>query len=179
MSDVIDVTWALWDLTSPVIWLFAIRLLFHINQTQLCSPIFLLYNDIIMSASLITGVSIVGSTVCSSADQTKHQSSTPLAFVRGINRWQVDSPHKVSVTRKIFIFDDVIMTYNLAHNGAWPPAGTVPRNKLFIFPAKFSSNRWIIVIILDFVTSFKVAENFIEISRDCLSVQMEQLFSIS
>ena len=31
------------------------------------------------------------------------------AFVRGIHRWPVNSPHKGPVTRKMFPFDDVIM----------------------------------------------------------------------
>ena len=39
-------------------------------------------------ASLITGVSIVGSTACSGADQRKHQSSASLAFMRGIQKGQ-------------------------------------------------------------------------------------------
>ena len=39
----------------------------------------------------------------------KHQSSASLAFVRGIHRWPVNSPHKGSVTRKIIPFDDVII----------------------------------------------------------------------
>ena len=43
------------------------------------------------------------------ADQRKHQSSVSLAFVRGIHRWTVNSPHKRPVTRTIFPFDDVIM----------------------------------------------------------------------
>ena len=38
----------------------------------------------------------------------KHQSSASLVFVGGIRRWPMDSPHKGSVTRKIFPFDDVI-----------------------------------------------------------------------
>ena len=41
----------------------------------------------------------------------KNQSSASLAFVRGIHRWPVNSPHKGPVTRKMFPFDDVIM-YN-------------------------------------------------------------------
>ena len=61
-------------------------------------------------ASQITGASIV----CSGVDQRKHQSSAPLAFVRGIQRRPVDSLHKGAVTRKIFPFDDVII-YR-AHN---------------------------------------------------------------
>ena len=47
-------------------------------------------------------------------DQRKHlrhwwKSSASLAFVRGINRWPVNSPHKGPVTRKMLPFDDVIM----------------------------------------------------------------------
>ena len=48
-------------------------------------------------------------TVCSGADQRKHQSCASLTFVRGINRSPVNSPHKGPVTRKIFLFHDVIM----------------------------------------------------------------------
>ena len=39
----------------------------------------------------------------------KHQSSASMAFVRGIHRGPVNSPHKWPVTRKMFPFDDVIM----------------------------------------------------------------------
>ena len=51
-------------------------------------------------ASQITGVSIVYSTVCSGAEQRKHQSSASLAFVRGIHRSPMNSPHKGPVTRE-------------------------------------------------------------------------------
>ena len=69
------------------------------------------YSDVIMSSmvSQITSLTIVCSTVYSGADQTKHQSSTSLAFVRGTHRWPLNSPHKGPVTRKMFSFDDVIM----------------------------------------------------------------------
>ena len=69
------------------------------------------YDDDLMSAiaSQITSLTIVYSTVYSDADQRKHQSSASLAFVWGIHRWPVNSPHKWSVTRKMFPFDDVIM----------------------------------------------------------------------
>ena len=60
-------------------------------------------------ASQITSLTIDCSTVYSCAGQRKHQSSTSLAFVRGIHRWQVNSPHKGPVTRKMSPFDDVIM----------------------------------------------------------------------
>ena len=69
------------------------------------------YGDVIMSAmaSQITSLTIVCSVVCADVDQRKHQSSASLAFVRGIHRWPVNSPHKVPVTRKMFPFDDIIM----------------------------------------------------------------------
>ena len=60
-------------------------------------------------ASQSTRLTIVYSTVYSDADQRKHQSSASLAFVRGIHRGPVNSPHKGPVLRKMFPFDDVIM----------------------------------------------------------------------
>ena len=59
--------------------------------------------------SQITGVSIVYSTGCSGPDQRKHPSSASLAFVRGIHRETVDSPHKGPVMRKMCPFNDVIL----------------------------------------------------------------------
>ena len=69
------------------------------------------HSDAIMiaMASQITGVLFVCSTVCSGAGQRKHHSYESLAFVTGIHRWPVDSPHKGPVTRNMFPFDDVIM----------------------------------------------------------------------
>ena len=71
----------------------------------------LYYSDVIMGdmASQITSLTIVYSTVFQDADQRNHQSSASLAFVRGIHRWPVNSPHKWPVTRKLFPLDDVIM----------------------------------------------------------------------
>ena len=60
-------------------------------------------------ASQITSLMIVYSTGCLGADQSKHQSSALLAFVRGIHRSPVNSLHKGPVTWKMFPFDDVIM----------------------------------------------------------------------
>ena len=67
--------------------------------------------DLIMGAkaSQITSLTIVHSTVHSSADRRKHRSSASPAFVRGIHRWPMNSTHKWPVTRKMFPFDDVIM----------------------------------------------------------------------
>ena len=71
------------------------------------------YSDVTMDAmaSQITSLTIVYPTVYSDADQRKHQSSASLAFVWGIHRWPVNSPHKGPVTRKMFPFDDVIMIH--------------------------------------------------------------------
>ena len=68
------------------------------------------YCDVIMgtNASQIASLPIVYSTVYSGAGQRKHQSSASLAFVWGIHRRPVNSPHKWPVTRKMFPFDDVI-----------------------------------------------------------------------
>ena len=78
------------------------------------------YGDVIMIASQITSLTIVYSTVYSAdADQRKHQSSASLAFVRGIHRGPVNSPHKWPVTRKMFPFDDVIMCRYLQEKGRY------------------------------------------------------------
>ena len=71
------------------------------------------YSDVIMStmASQITSFASVYSTIYLGADQRKHQSSASLAFVRGIHWSPVNSPHKGPVTRKMFPFDDVIISF--------------------------------------------------------------------
>ena len=80
-------------------------------QQCVAYPITYLYDDVIMDtiASQITSLTSVYSTVYSGADHRKHQSSASLAFVWGIHRGPVNSPHKWPVTRKMFPFDDVIM----------------------------------------------------------------------
>ena len=53
-------------------------------------------------ASKNTSLTIVYSAVYSGANQRKYQRSASLAFVWGIHRWPVNSPHKWPVTRKLF-----------------------------------------------------------------------------
>ena len=74
--------------------------------------LYLHYNDVMTDTmtSQITSLTIVYSTVYSGADQRKHQSSASLAFVRGIHRSPMESPHKEPVTQKMFRFVDVNMT---------------------------------------------------------------------
>ena len=82
------------------------------GQLSLVGP-YIHYTDVIMGAiaSQITSNTIVYSTVYSDADQRKHQSSASLAFVWGIHRGPVNSPHNWPVTRKMFPFGDIIMVW--------------------------------------------------------------------
>ena len=104
------------------------------------------YNDVIMSAmaSQITSLKIAYSTVCSGADQRKHQSSPSLASVRGIHRSPVNFPHKRPVTRRMFPFDDVIMwTRHVAHGVTINESQWMPRrscNPLIAALARTISN---------------------------------------
>ena len=74
------------------------------------------YDDVIMGemASQITSLMIVYSTVYSDVDQRKPQSSVSLAFVRGIKRGPVNSPHKWPVTWKKFPFHNGIMLIKIS-----------------------------------------------------------------
>ena len=81
------------------------------------------YSNVIMSAmaSQITSLMVVFSTVYPGADQIKHQSFAPLAFVRGIHRWPVNSAHERPVTWKTLPFDDVIIfsVMNVSPGHSW------------------------------------------------------------
>ena len=57
-----------------------------------------------VTASQITSLTFVHSTVYSGTDQRKHPSSASLALVLGIYRWSANSPHKWPETRKMFPF---------------------------------------------------------------------------
>ena len=72
------------------------------------------YSDVIIGA---IGVSNHQPYDCLLNRLRKHQSSASLAFVWGIHRWPVNSPHKAPVTQKMFPFDDVIMS-NVCHLNA-------------------------------------------------------------
>ena len=67
-------------------------------------------------ASQIASLAIVYPNVYSDADQRKYQSSASLAFVREINRWPVNSPHKGPETQKMFPFDDVTVVLQPWHD---------------------------------------------------------------
>ena len=64
----------------------------------------------------------------------KTSNPVSLAFLGGIHRWPVNSPHKRPVTRKMFPFDDVIMTKQKHSNSAyvssrWPVAPSRPKRQ--------------------------------------------------
>ena len=85
----------------------------------------------IAMAFQITSLTIVYSTVYQGTDQRKHQSSSSLAFVRGIPRLSENSPQKGPVTRKMFPFDDTLQyataitqaIFQCAHKQACLPGG--------------------------------------------------------
>ena len=106
---------------SAFIYTYFIYIYIYIALFMLCI-LMSHYSDVIMGtkASQITSLTIVYSTVYSDADQRKHQSSASLAFVWGINRSPLNSPHEWPVTRKMFPFDDVIMV----NAGLYVPASS-------------------------------------------------------
>ena len=90
-------------------------------------------------------------------DQRKHKSSASLAFVRGIHRWPVNSPHKGPVTRKMFSFDDVIdiscvadeskytgYTYNCS--GIWVNCSECRSSWDWLQFLSFSKDRWLSLV---------------------------------
>ena len=97
-------------------------------------------------ASQSTSVTIVYSTVYSDVDQRNHQSSASLAFVGGINRWPVDSPHKRPVTRKIFPFDDAIMENKYSDKIFQHACDTYPGMLIFLFKSWYSTEHYVIHI---------------------------------
>ena len=74
------------------------------TPSHYCLHAWLHYDYVIMGAiaSQMTSLTIVYSTVYSGADQSKHQSSASLAFVWGIHRGPLNSPHKWPVRGKCF-----------------------------------------------------------------------------
>ena len=121
---ILSVKWRAFCLGLNVLTILVIRLEFSgrtwsvlIAVDELAMPC-IHYNDVIMGAiaSQITSLTIVYSTVYSDADERKHQSSASLAFVWGIHRWPVNSPHKWPVMRKMVPFDDIM---SAGHQQPW------------------------------------------------------------
>ena len=99
------------------------------------------YSAVIMGV-MAYQITSVYSTVYSGVDQRKHQSSESLAFVRGIHRGPVNSPHKWPVTRKMFPFDDVIMHWYLDNHEISQMAGLHSFNDIIEFMTKIDVTLW-------------------------------------
>ena len=90
------------------IYIFITRLTSDMNRPVCISPI-TLTSQWVRWRLISPAYRLFAQTVCSGADQRKHQSTASLAFGRGIHRWPVDSPRKGPVTRNMLPFDEVIM----------------------------------------------------------------------
>ena len=103
------------------------------------------YDDVIMTmlASQITSLPVVCSIVYSDVNQRKHQSSASLAFVREIHRGPVNFPHKWPVTRKMFPFDDVIMSKGLVYFASFHSVNRVGISTLPLIPAFYPETAWV------------------------------------
>ena len=105
------------------VWEWKSNLIPHFTGNAIINTCWDHYGDVIMGTmrSQITSLTIAYSTDYSDADQSKHQSSASLAFVWGIHRRPLNSPHKWPVTRKMFPFDDVIMIklIHFSKRGLW------------------------------------------------------------
>ena len=95
------------------------------------------YCGVIMGAmaSQNSSLTIVYWTVHSGPDQRKHQNSASLAFVRGIHRRPVNSPHKGPVTRKMFPFNNFIMRCGLssAHSHPYKSSTYTPVIRTYMY----------------------------------------------
>ena len=114
-------------------------------------------------ASQITSLTVVYSSVYPGADQRKYQSSTSLAFVRGIHRELVNSPHKWPVTRKMFPFDNVIMlsvTMIVKYREYFVSQCWASMNRM-LFDG-FSSTKWYIHLYMTWISNYtNVSEKLI------------------
>ena len=117
---------------------------FHIRAKEPNTSVICHYDDVKMDvvASQITSLTVVYSTVYSDTDQRKHQSSASLAFVRGIHRRPVNSPHKWPVTRKMYPFHDVIMRWVLSPAHCHPQNVFVSTHKIIIQIYNIVNTRW-------------------------------------
>ena len=67
------------------------------------------------------------------------------AFVRGIHRWPVNSPHKGPVTRKMLSFDGVIIKSHSSISGWWFLWGSISKQRLSFQVERLLSKDKIIV----------------------------------
>ena len=103
--------WITWKAVEEMVMLLVVWVSMTLKQSH-CNETLWHYGDVIMGtiASQITSlIWLFTQPFIQTQIKKKHQSSTSLAFVRGIHRRLVNSLHKWPVTRKMFPFDDIIM----------------------------------------------------------------------
>ena len=114
-------------------------------------------------------------------DQRKHQSFASLAFVRGIHRGPVNSPHRLPVTRKMFPFDNVscvkvIMTITCLKLHSNMPVGFAVTVGL-VFPQRLGLICWEALAIKAIqwrhmgILAIQITGNSIVCSTDCTCLQ--------
>ena len=101
------------------------------------------------TASQITSLTVVYSTVYSDADQRKHQSSASLAFVRGFHRYRWIPRTTGPVTRKMFPFDDVIMH--------WECIAMVSSHKYLCYPCCVVPSMTSLAVCFSYMHEWKLA----------------------
>ena len=98
----------------------------------------------------ITSLTIDYSTAYSGADQREHQSPASLAFLPGIHRWPVNSPHKGRVTRKMFPLDDVTMHVGRGTKSLWAPSAAAHVCPMRVLRLAFKT--WWLSILFDWLS---------------------------
>ena len=92
-----------------IIYMTSIRKVLHLRGVYFVIH----YSDVIMSVMTCQITSTRLFVNRSGAHQRKYQSSASQAFVWGIHRSLVNSPHKWPVTQKMYPFDDVTMDVSI------------------------------------------------------------------
>ena len=92
-------------------------------------------------------------------------STISLAFVRGIHRWPVNSPHKGPITRKMFPFSDVTI---ITHQEPVPYIGNL--NQFITWHAGHLTPNvcWTTIFITFWVQCFAWIDGFIKSKNTCI-----------
>ena len=111
------------------------------------------------------------------ADQRKYQITASLAYVRGIHQGPVNFPHKWPVTRKMFPFDDVIMTVvvrvwmsnHILQKQSLPTCADFHKNQMSQF------NRWKAHRVVNVKTIKPACKT---VYNDCLTILLCNIFKL-
>ena len=127
--------------------------------------------------SQIPGISIICSTVYSSADLRQYHSSMSLAFVRGIHQWPGYSPHKRPVTWKMFPLDDIIEEM-VSEKGPWAECVKSASTSHFPDISHFYLISDIYLILIAYYTGWSSQDVVLHYSDVIMSVMASQITSL-